>query len=320
MKLRKMVNLVRNENMKLSHSISTWIMMGILVLLIVAVGLMTRFTGAQAPKSDWKSDITIQNQEIRKTLSTGADIDKAQRDSYKSDLQTNEYRLKNDIQPVQGNSLWGFVNTSSFLITLIALFAIVMGGGIVANEFSGGTIKLLLIRPSKRWKILLSKYISVIGYTLLMLLVLLVVSSLLGGILFSFKGAGTPFLTNTNGIITEVTMISHMMMVYGLQCINLLMMVTLAFMISSVFRNSSMAIGIGVFLLTIAPGITQLLSMKFNWAKYILFANTDLNQYITGQPLVEGMTMTFSIIILIVYFIIFNAISYIGFTKRDIVA
>ena len=85
---------------------------------------------------------------------------------------------------------------ASGVISLIALFAIVMGGGIVANEFSEGTIKLLLIRPSKRWKILLSKYISVIGYTLLMLLVLLVVSFLLGGILFSFKGAGTPFLTN----------------------------------------------------------------------------------------------------------------------------
>ena len=45
MKLRKMINLVRNENMKLSHSISTWIMMGILVLIIVAVGLLFRFTG-----------------------------------------------------------------------------------------------------------------------------------------------------------------------------------------------------------------------------------------------------------------------------------
>ncbi|MGH4123232.1 MAG: ABC transporter permease [Clostridium sp.] len=314
-----MINLVRNENMKLSHSISTWIMMGLLVAIIVTLGLVTRFTGTQAPKSDWKADISIQNQNIKKDLAN-PEIPKDDKDVYKKNLQTNEYRLKNDIQPVQENSLWGFVDSTSGLITLIALFAIVMGGGIVANEFSGGTIKLLLIRPSKRFKILISKYISVLGYTLLMLLVLLLVSSLVGGILFSFKGAGTTFLTNTNGIVTEVNMISHMIQVYGLQCINLVMMVTLAFMISSVFRNSSMAIGIGVFLLTVAPGITQLLSMKFNWAKYILFANTNLNQYITGQPLVEGMTMTFSIIILIVYFVIFNAISYIGFTKRDIVA
>ncbi|MBU3128924.1 ABC transporter permease [Clostridium tagluense] len=317
--MRKMINLVRNENMKLAHHLSTWIMMGILVLLVVAAGLLSRFTGTQAPKSDWKADITIQNQEIKKSLAEPG-ISKKDKDSITNNLQTNEYRLKNDIQPVQGNSLWGFVDGNSMLITLIALFAIVMGGGIVANEFSGGTIKLLLIRPSKRWKILLSKYISVIGYTLLMLLVLLIVSFLLGGILFSFKGSGTPFLTNSSGVVTEVNMIAHMMSIYGLQCINLLMMVTLAFMISSVFRNSSMAIGIGVFLLTIAPGITRLISMKYTWAKYILFANTDLTQYTNGQPLIEGMTMTFSIIVLIAYFVIFNVISYIGFTKRDIVA
>jgi len=316
--LRKMINLVRNENMKLSHSISTWIMIGILVISTVAVGLLIRSGGNEAPENDWKSDITIQNQEIKKELANPR-ISKIVEDGYKKELQTNEYRLKHDIQPVQENSVWGFVDESSSIIFLISLFAIIMGGGIVANEFSGGTIKLLLIRPSKRFKILLSKYISVLGYTLFMLLVLLVVSFLIGGTLFSFKGAGTP-LTNVGGKITEVNMISHIVQVYGLQCINLVMMVTLAFMISSVFRNSSMAIGIGVFLLTTAPLITQQLCSKFSWAKYILFANTNLNQYITGKPLVEGMTMTFSITVLIAYFIIFNVIAYVAFIKRDIVA
>lgn len=305
--------------MKLGHSISTWIMMGILVLIIVIVGLISRFGSTQAPKGDWKANITIQNETLKKSLEQPG-LPKVAKDSITSDIQTNEYRLKNDIEPIESNSLWGFVeNIATGLITLVALFAIVMGGGIVANEFSGGTIKLLLIRPSKRWKILVSKYIVVMGYTLLMLLVMLVVSFLLGGTLFSFKGAGLPFLTNSNGNITEVNMIAHIVQLVGLECINLVMMVTLAFMISTVFRNSAMAIGIGVFLLTAGNIITMLLS-RYNWSKYILFANTDLNQYINGQPLVKGMTMTFSIIVLLVYFIVFNVISYVGFTKRDIVA
>ncbi len=317
--MRNIINLVRNENMKLSHSISTWIMIGILVISTVAFGFVVRGGGNEALKSDWKADITIQNKEIKKELSN-PEVSKREKDKLEKDLQTNEYRLKHDIQPIQGNSVLGFVEASSMLIFLISLFAIVMGGGIVANEFSGGTIKLLLIRPSKRWKILLSKYISVLGYTLFMLLVLLVVSFLIGGTLFSFKGAGTPFLTNVGGKITEVNMIAHIVEVYGLQCISLVMMVTLAFMISTVFRSSSMAIGIGVFLLTTAPLITQQLCGKFNWAKYILFANTNLDQYITGQPLVKGMTMNFSITVLIAYFIVFNVVAYAVFIKRDIVA
>ncbi|MBX4260486.1 ABC transporter permease [Clostridium estertheticum] len=317
--MRNIINLIRNENMKLSHSISTWIMIGILVIITVAFGFLIKSGGKEAPKSDWKAAITIQNKEINKEL-INLEVSKKGKDKLEKELQTNEYRLKHDIQPIQDKSVLGVVEGSSGLIMLISLFAIIMGGGIVSNEFSEGTIKLLLIRPSKRWKILLSKYISVLGYTLFMLLILLVMSFLVGGTLFSFKGLASPFLANVSGNITEVNMIAHIVEVYGLQCISLVMMVTLAFMISTVFRNSAMAIGMGIFLLTTAPLITQQLCSKFNWAKYILFANTDLNQYIKGKPLVEGMTMTFSITVLIAYFIIFNGIAYAVFTKRDIVA
>ncbi|MBU3180272.1 ABC transporter permease [Clostridium psychrophilum] len=317
--MRNLINLVRNENMKLAHHTSTWVMMGIMVILIVVAGLVTRFAVPQASASNWKADITTEDQFIKQMIAKPETV-KTQKDAAVKQLQTNEYRLKHDVQPIQSNSLWGFVEgIASNFISLIALFAIVMGGGIVANEFSGGTIKPLLIRPSKRWKILLSKYIAVIEHIILMLLVLLALSFILGGILFSFKGAGTPLLTNSSGVITEINMVSHIVQLYGLESINLLMMVTLSFMISTVFHNSAMAIGIGVFLLTVGNVITVVLA-RYDWSKYILFANTNLNQYISGEPLVKGMTMTFSITVLIVYFIIFNTISYIGFTKRDIVA
>ena len=78
------------------------------------------------------------------------------KDEIEKMLQINEYRLKHNIEHIQDNSLW-FVDSASILIFLIYLFAIVMGCGMVANEFSGGTIKLLLVRPSKRFKILVSK-------------------------------------------------------------------------------------------------------------------------------------------------------------------
>jgi ABC-2 type transport system permease protein len=304
--------------MKLFQSISTKIMIGILVLIVVAAGLLIKFTGNQTPQAEWKADIATQNQQFKKNIDMPGQP-QISKDAFAQLIQTNEYRLKNDIPPIQDKSLWGFVEGATGLVSLIALFAIIMGGRIVANEFSEGTIKLLLIRPSKRWKILISKYISVMGQTLLMLLILLIASILVGGILFSFKGVSQPFLTNANGKISEVNMLAHIIQLCGLKCISLVMMVTLAFMISTVARNSGMAIGIGVFLLTIGNVITVMLS-RYNWSKYILFANTDLNQYINGKPIVEGMTMTFSIIVLIVYFVGFNVISYVGFTKRDIVA
>lgn len=57
---------------------------------------------------------------------------------------------------------------------------------------------------------------------------------------------------------------------------------------------------------------------KFEWVKYILFANTDLTQYFDGSPLVSDMTLGFSIVVLAVYFIVFHVLAFGAFTKRDI--
>ena len=89
-------------------------------------------------------------------------------------------------------------------------------------------------------------------------------------------------------------------------------------MISTVFKTSSLAVGISIFLLFTGTTITNILAAKYDWAKFSLFANTDLFQYMNGTPLVEGMTMTFSITMLIIYFIIFHGIAFLFFTKRDV--
>jgi len=91
-------------------------------------------------------------------------------------------------------------------------------------------------------------------------------------------------------------------------------------MISAVFRNSSLAIGLSLFLLFTGGQFTALLAMKFDWAKYVLFANTDLMQYFEGTPLVEGMTIPFSIIMLVLYFALFQFLTFYVFKKRDVAA
>ena len=57
---------------------------------------------------------------------------------------------------------------------------------------------------------------------------------------------------------------------------------------------------------------------KYSWVKYVLFANTDLTQYVRGVPIVAGMTMKFSLIVLTVYFVFFMATSWVFFSRRDV--
>ncbi len=115
-------------------------------------------------------------------------------------------------------------------------------------------------------------------------------------------------------------MVVHLLIYYGLSSIEMIMLTTMAFMISSVFRNSSLAIGLSLFLMFTGGQFTALLSMKFSWAKYILFANTDLMQYVEGFPLLEGMTLSFSIIMLLIYYLIFLFLAFYVFKKRDVAA
>ena len=199
----------------------------------------------------------------------------------------------------------------------VGLFSIVVAAGIVASEFSWGTIKLLLIRPVSRSKILLSKYITTILFALLLITLLFGLSFIFGSLLFGFSGIEQSNLVYQNNQVVEQNMITYIISLYGFNSIDLFMMLTFAFMISTVFRSSSLAIGISIFLMFTGPQLVQLLS-NYEWVKYVLFANTNLQQYTNGIPIVEGMTMAFSISMLIIYFVIFIGVSWITFEKRDV--
>ena len=59
---------------------------------------------------------------------------------------------------------------------------------------------------------------------------------------------------------------------------------------------------------------------KHEIVKYIWITHSNLTQYETGNFLVEGMTMPFSLMILAIYAVIFLVISYMSFMKRDVTA
>jgi len=312
------VKLIQNENMKIYRRVSTWIMLVILIAVAVVVGIVMNSTASDSVDEQWKQNLQQQN-EVYKTDLANEDLPDMVKDISERELAINEYRLEHDIAPMETRSTWNFMTVAAEIVSLITLFTIVVGASSVASEFTWGTIKLLLIRPVSRAKILLSKYLATILFALFSLVLLFAVSFLVGSIFFGIGGS-TPHLVYRDGAVHEVHMVSHILGIFGLKSINLIMMSTFAFMISTIFRNSGLAIGLAIFLMFAGVNVTALLATKFDWAKYILFANTDLSQYLTGYVLVEGMTMTFSVIMLIIYFVIFNALTWFVFTKRDVAA
>lgn len=316
-----MINLIRNEIMKIFRRPGTYVMISILVVIISVTGIFMKYNLVEEEPNvteDWKPVLQQENEALKKQLESSSI--KREQEYYQKQIAINEYRLEHDIPFREKYNGWSFVKDNSELILLAGLFTIVISAGIVASEFNWGTIKLLLIRPINRSKILLSKYLTVLLFALMMIGILFCFSALLGAILFGLPEHALPYLNYFNGKVTQQNMIVHLIIYYGLGSIEMIMLTTMAFMISSVFRNSSLAIGLSLFLMFTGGQFTALLSMKFDWAKYILFANTNLMQYIEGTPLLEGMTMSFSIIMLIIYFVIFQFLAFYVFKKRDVAA
>lgn len=313
-----MLSLLQNENMKIYRRLRTWILVGILIIIMATVSLVSRAFDTSS-NAGWEDKTRSSIELNSRLLEESKGMPGLAKEEIERSIKIDEYRLANNIPP-SNNTLWGMVMNMSNLIQIVTIFTVVIAADIVAGEFAAGTIKLLLIRPASRSKILLSKYISTILFSLLLLIILFGSSFVLNGFMYGFSDVGSPYLyVDNNMVVNESSMLLHVLSTYGLRCVELVMIVTLAFMISTVFRSSSLAISLSLLFLFLGQGITLFLS-QWNWGKFWLFTNTDLTQYIEGKPLIEGTNMAFSITVLLGYFILFNFLSWSIFKKRDVAA
>lgn len=206
------------------------------------------------------------------------------------------------------------------LFFFITIFTVVIASETVAGEFSWGTIKLLLIRPWSRSTILLSKYIAMILFALVLTITTFIVCYLVN---LAFFGSGDTIdviLSNDESVWTYV------LQYYLLKFVGLIMIVTFGFMMSAAFRSSGLAIALSISFLFAGNIITTIFALAEKaWVKYVLFIHLDLTPYLSSDgetSLIPGhpTTLGFSLGVLAAYFIIFNAISWIVFKKRDITA
>lgn len=211
---------------------------------------------------------------------------------------------------------------TNILFWLVTIFAVVVASSTVAEEFSTGTIKLLLIRPWSRSKILLSKYLSSLLFALFMTVLFLLTVLLVNWLLFDAFAAGKTG-NETAIIITEMggdSVFEYVIRYFGLAFLNTVMTVTISFMLSTIFRSNILAIGIALFIEIVVSNVLQLLALiQKEWVDYLLFVHLNLTKYAGGNVSVEdGMTLGFSLSVLTVYYVVFIALTWYIFNKRDV--
>lgn len=312
-----MISLIQNELMKIFGKMASWMYMVIIVLAVLIAGIIyLKFSGE--PNPNWREDTKAEIKMLENQLAAAPEEEKTFLEAQIE--QTQEY-LDKDINPTAKTN-WHFMNEVVIGVSsLVTLFVVVVGSANVAAEFSDGTIKQLLIRPHKRTSILLSKYIAVVIYALMMVATLVVSGYLIGLILF---GSG-----DFNMKIFEITLEGRKEAIVGTQFFlkmlyflpSLLMVMTIAFMLSTLFKSQALAVGIGIFVLFFSStlgGIILMLADKYAWAKLLIFPHLDLTVYALQDKILEDITLPLSLAILGVYYIVFMAVTFIFFKKRDI--
>jgi len=282
---------------------------------------------------DWKSDLAKRVCELKQTvvyLEQNAPSDpelKVELEKTKENLLLSEYRLTKNLknyarqisyQNFSDIDLWSVLGLSNMLITVISMVIIIIASNSIANEFSSGTIKFLLINPIKRWKIFLSKYITILSVSLLTVLSFFLMNVFFGGIFFGFDNLFAPYLYVAENTVQTLPGLFFILSEYLLGSVNLIVMGTLAFAISSLLRNATVAIGLSLF--AMLGGNTVVVFMKnvlnLDWARFFIFANTDLNAVLSGSSIFQYMTVEFSLSVIAVHLLIFFLIAWDGFVRR----
>lgn len=267
-----------------------------------------------ATMGDAKSD----GQNSKAKLEDNIKLALYQLDNDKLDNTANQMTLFETDEPEQ-ITFWTVFLTSTSLVTVVALLAIVIAGGIVSSEFSQGTVKFLLINPVKRWKILMSKYFTVITVGYIMLCILFVVMIPITGLMLGFDGFSTPYIYVSGGDVKEMPTLLYAAEQYLMKSVEMVVMSTLAFAISSLVRSTALAIGVSVFTMCIGSTVTQLLAqLGQDWTRFLVFANTDLASISKGYSIFAQHSLTFAVGVLIAHMVVFLLTAWDGFTKRSV--
>lgn len=329
--MTELANLIWNETEKIYRK------RRITVLVLLLLVLIPIFVYAQLKQvrtiverlgtDDWRIALQRQIVDTQNRLNSSR-IPEEWRKYLKIQMEQQQYYLDHNINPnAPGAPTFVREFIGNGISLFIPLLVMIISTDIVSGERAEGTIKFLLTRPIRRWKVLLSKYITMLLFVSFTILMVGFISYLIAGLVFGYSGWSMPILTgfssSADGLDTSTVHLipqwQYILMAYGLGWFVSVVVGTISFMVSVLVRNTPT--GMGIMLAALITG-NILANFSTSWpeAKYIFSVNLQLTDYLAGRlPAIEGMTLQFSLINLSVWAIAALIVSFAVFTRQDMV-
>lgn len=307
---------------------------------ISALNLQAKYEIGKNEKEEyWKNVVLTQIQSFQKSVRTGIDyktnkvLTVEQKQEYEEKIKIGIYRLENNMPPIEyadENYRMIFETLApSFLVAVIAIFAMIIAGGAISSEVSTGTIKFWALTPNKRWKILTAKLLSLIFYIVAITLVISLLTIACANLFFDTNG--NEYLYIKNGNVAKIGNSLFIIEYYFTKIIPIIIFALFALMLSVVTRNTSVALGIslatymgnGIAMAIINSYITK------DWVHFIPFNNLNIADKIFpnfenpiamfGESFATSTSLAFSLGVLAVCAVLMLVTAYDSFNNRDII-
>lgn len=204
-----------------------------------------------------------------------------------------------------------YVGIVSLIITSIIC------AGIVANEHKTGTIRLLLTKPFKRWKVLLSKLLVTLIVFLATYLIGFVITYLISGFMYGFSDFSIPLLLNHYGNITITPYLTFVFNNIAKAILISILVLSILFCLSSTMLNTSLSLSIvliSIFIFTVVP-----YAVTFNNVfNYIPLSIINMHEVIYSNFAFNNININISLICSAIYSLMLLVITFIIYCKRDV--
>jgi ABC-2 type transport system permease protein len=246
--------------------------------------------------------------------------------AYQKNIETkniNKYIIENKVNLNKPNNLnyqlKSIVEDYELFIVIIILITTSI---LIGEEFNKGTIKLLLIKPYKRSTILLSKFLAAVLILLLTILFLILIEFIIGGLIFgidSLKIGMIIYNFNLNKI-ENFNIYLYMLIRITTKLPSLLMILIISFLLGIIFNNTIVPFSVTILIYTFSEVINNLIiNYNIKFMQYLITINWNFKDYLFGRlSNYEYINFKKSILIYIIYVIIFMNLMFQNFKKKNI--
>jgi ABC-2 type transport system permease protein len=205
----------------------------------------------------------------------------------------------------------------NLLFNAIVIYVVVLASGTITNELKEGTIKLLLLRPIDRNKLLSIKLFSIMMVGLILMLIILVLSLVYGLLRFGASNLPVIFIFNAKNVFIG-SQVGQVALIFITEFIMVFGFVEMAAFFATLTKNKSFAMAVTIaIMLGITSMLISLLEMiGWNVSQWLFSKNANFSAHFsTSAP---DYSFYFTVVLFTIYVFIFSFFNHLIFSKRDI--